>query len=60
MTKEIRKLIQKILDYLWEPEKKHWEECSGKNYSSGDRPVKGDNHIFASLVKLQNILNPHS
>jgi hypothetical protein len=39
-------LIKEVIDYLFEDEKKHFEECG-----------KVENHIYLTLVKLRSLIN---
>lgn len=41
-------LIEQVIDYLWEEEKKHYEES--------DKP---EDHIFSVLKELKETINEH-
>lgn len=42
--------IKDIIDYLYEDEQKHFEECFGEK-----SPEKEDNHIFYKLYELKKL-----
>lgn len=46
MTKTIKQEIQKLIDYLYKDEKKHWQE--------NNRPKE---HIYRTITKINNYIN---
>ena len=46
LAKVVRSDIKKLLEYLYEDERKHWEECG--------KPKK---HIFTIIERLENKLD---
>lgn len=49
LTKEIISEIKTVVDYLWNDEEKHYEECFSENEKEG-------NHIFKNLRNLRSVI----
>ena len=46
MNKEVKEAIERVVDFYWDDEKRHWEEMYNPN-----------DHIFTELALLRNHLN---